>query len=129
MIYLIIPFFNTSYGKRRDLREIMYNGEQMRLLRVWGDMNMNNRIKTIFGFFFMTILILFSFYITFSFCAVYTDSQSTFVLGWFITIFIDGVLHEIITEIYIALLYSCSRNSFFRLLFLNKDAYIDFLIR
>ncbi len=120
LIYPFIPLFITSYQRKRHLRKIMNNGEQMGLLKAWSDMNSSNRKKLIYGIMLLWIFILFSFYMTFSFCAVYTDSQSTFLIGWFITIFIDIFVMEILVEIWLVMLYSCRRSVFFKYLILNQ---------
>jgi hypothetical protein len=109
-MYAFIPLFITSYKSKYALRDIMKNGEQFRLLKAWNDMNISNRKKLIFGIIVLWIFILFSFYFAFSFCAVYTDSQSTFLLGWFITIFIDVFMLEILAELLLSVLYLCGRS-------------------
>jgi hypothetical protein len=111
LMYPFIPFFRTPNLIRQSLRDSLHGGQQLRLLKAWGDMRQQNNIKTFIGIIILFILILVSFYFTFGYCAIYSGAQKTFVTGWVVAILIDALLFEFVLEFFIACMYYC-RNGF-----------------
>jgi hypothetical protein len=105
LMYPFIPFFRTPNSIRVSLRESMHQGQQMKLLKSWGDMRQQNNVKTFIGIIILFVLILLSFYFTFGYCAMYSGGQKSFLMGWVIAVLIDAVFFELAIEFLIACMY------------------------
>jgi hypothetical protein len=113
IMYPFIPFFRTPSRIRSELRDSMHRGEQLKLLKSWGDMRQQNNIKSFIGIIILLVLIIVSFYFTFGYCALYVEAQKSFVMGWIFAVLIDALAIEFAFEFFIACLYYCRSNSCF----------------
>jgi len=106
VMYVLVWFFRMTNDQRRTLFLTVKKGIQMRILRIWGEVEKKNLPFTILGMFINIAIWFGCFYFSFNFVAVWTGWDMTWLIGVGIAICLDLFLLECGFELFIAMIYS-----------------------
>lgn len=105
VLYFLVWFFLMSTEQRKVLFKTVKRGIQMRILRIWNEIEKKNCFFTFFGMLLNFIFIFGSFYFSFNYVAVWTAWDVTWLIALFVSYFIDLVFLEFGFEFFIACLF------------------------
>ena len=98
--------------KRRLLKLVLLKG-QLIIMKEYEDMQCANSIFTVFGTIICYVIWIFSFYISFAFCAVWKVQNKALIYSFFITVGLDFFILDCFYELILAVIYLQRRSSTF----------------
>jgi hypothetical protein len=105
VMYFLVWLFRMTTDQRKLLFKTVKKAVQMRILRVWDEVEKKNLPFTVLGMFLNYTLTLGSFYFTFNYVAVWTAWDITWLITWGVAVFIDLVICEFGFEFIISCFY------------------------
>ena len=110
LILCVIPFFKIS-GKEKDLLfKGLESNKQMKLIEIWKEIKKNQRKKNIFGMILFVFVILICFYFLLNYCSVLYFNVNSFILTFFVGIFVDFLFYETFVIFLICVFYVKRKN-------------------
>ena len=106
VMYLLVFFFRMTNDQRKLLFKTVKKGINMRILRVWGEIEKKNTPYTVLGMLINIIIWLGSLYFSFNYVAVWTAWDFTWLIAVCTAVFIDLGLMEFGFEFFIAVVYN-----------------------
>ena len=105
LMYLIAIFFEFQYNSARRLfKLVLFNG-QLIVMREWGEISSEQRIKAFFGVIICVIIWIISLYVSLGFTAVWKEQKFDFLISLLFGFVLNFFIMELIVEGIIALVY------------------------
>ena len=109
IMYFLAVFFEFPYNSARRLfKLVLFNG-QLIVMREWGEISSNQKIKAFFGVIICVIIWLISLYISLGFTAVWKEQKFDFLLSFAFGVVLNFFILELIVEGIIAIIYKGRR--------------------
>lgn len=105
-MYLLVWPFRMSTDQRKLLFNTVKQGNQMRILKTWGEIDSSNTKYMLAGMLINLLFTIGGFYFSFNFACVWTAWGFTFLIAFIVSIFFDLVIFEFGFELIIAIIYS-----------------------
>jgi hypothetical protein len=126
LILCVIPFFKIS-GKEKDLLfKGLESNKQMKLIEIWKEIKKNQRKKNIFGMILFVFVILICFYFLLNYCSVLYFNVNSFILTFFVGIFVDFLFYETFVIFLICVFYVKRKNEKIKKIFYFLFNYRNF---
>jgi hypothetical protein len=106
LVYCYVFLFGTSTYQRKRLYRLVINGETLIVEKAWRRLKRTMNFSIIFGIIIAVIIWAANLYITLIFTAVWWVQRSAWILSFFLSVFIDLVIGELLIEGICAFLYS-----------------------
>ena len=106
LVYCYVFLFGTSTYQRKRLYRLVINGETLIVEKAWRRLKRTMNFSIIFGIIIAVIIWAANLYITLIFTAVWWVQRSAWILSFFLSVFIDLVIGELLIEGLCAFLYS-----------------------
>ena len=106
IVYLFVFLFQSSNYQRKRLYRLVMMGENFTVMKAWTKLKRQMNFKLFFGFIIALSFWAINFYITLIYTAVWKYQRSTWITCFFLSLIIDLVLGELLTEGFCAFCYS-----------------------
>ena len=110
LILGLIPFFKISSNEKKLLFKTLESNQQMKLIEIWKEIKKNQRKKNIFGMILFILIIIICFYFLLNYCSILYFNVNTFILTFFVGIFIDFLFYESFIIFLICVCYKKRKN-------------------
>ena len=98
LIYLLVFLFQSSNYQRKRLYRLVMMGENFTVTKAWQKLKRQMNFKLFFGLIFVLGIWTNNFYITLIFTSVWKYQRSTWITCFFLSLFFDLVLGELLIE-------------------------------
>ena len=106
VVYLFVFLFQSSNYQRKRLYRLVMMGENFTVMKAWTKLKRQMNFKLFFGFIIALSIWAFNFYITLIFTAVWKYQRSTWITCFFVSMIMDLIVGELLTEGFCAFCYS-----------------------
>ena len=105
-VYLFVFLFQSSNYQRKRLYRLVMMGENFTVMKAWNKLRRQMKFKLFFGFNIAIGIWAVNFYITLIFTSVWKYQRSTWITCFFLSLILDLVFGEFLTEGFCAFCYS-----------------------
>ena len=106
LIYLLVFLFQSSNYQRKRLYRLVMMGENFTVTKAWQKLKRQMNFKLFFGLIFVLGIWTNNFYITLIFTSVWKYQRSTWITCFFLSLFFDLVVGELLIEGFCAFCFS-----------------------